>query len=168
MPDEKIPCFNKITLPDFSGLRDTFNNLYKDGMSESEQREIGKKIALDAHKELFDDLNKLKKKAGVPQEKYVSPDNSEKIKSINDRYDKLIEDKKKEIQSQNKTNENAIQEPQTGTVLQRQQEGTGSEGSERRRMESGKQGNEPPTNEKETETTGEEKGIGVIHADTEE
>ncbi len=115
MPDTKIPCFDKITLPDFSGLKKQFDDLYKKGMSDSEQRAIGKKIALDAHKDLFNKLNELKEKVGIKLSKqdktYVIPDNSEKIKSIKDKYDKLIEDKKKEIQSQAKESEPEKEKP---------------------------------------------------------
>ncbi|MES2382400.1 MAG: hypothetical protein V4538_15240 [Bacteroidota bacterium] len=47
-----------------------------------------------------------------------------------------------QINSQSKTEENAIQEPSTSSVFQYSQEGTGKEGSERGGMEQGIEGDE--------------------------
>lgn len=97
----KIDCFDKIDVPDFKGLKDKFNSLVTDDMPEQQQREIGKKLALEYHENLHNDLNNFKKSIGVKTEKYVSPDNSSKIKEVNDKYDKLISESKQATQNNN-------------------------------------------------------------------
>ncbi|HXU25766.1 MAG TPA: hypothetical protein VN698_00935, partial [Bacteroidia bacterium] len=88
-------------------------------------------------------------------------------------YDTNVNEQPKEQkvgeQSQNKNNENAIQEQSTGGILQHPQEGVGEKGSERGGVESSKQGDEianeggqPPNNEEENQTTGEEKDVTSI------
>ncbi len=60
-----------------------------------------------------------------------------------------------DINSQSKTEENALQEPETSSLLQHPQEGFGETGSERGGVESSEQGNESP--EESNENKSEEK-----------
>lgn len=59
----------------------------------------------------------------------------------------------------NKFEKNAVQEPSTSSLLQHPQETIGETGSERKRMESGIEGNGPPAEGKESQTSGEESEI---------
>jgi len=80
-----IDCFSKHKI---EGLEDKFNQAIK-GKPESEHRAIATKIVLDYHKELFDEVNKLRTKKLT----YTQPeDKSGKIKNIQDEYDKKIAD----------------------------------------------------------------------------
>lgn len=85
----KIPCFTGIKIPN---LESKFNERYKEGMPEAEQRKIGTDIALEYHKQLHEELEGFKKTIN-PKHKpvpYVSPDKSEAIKKINDEYEANI------------------------------------------------------------------------------
>jgi hypothetical protein len=65
-----IPCFDHA--PD---LKEQFKKLLngKEDLPEQEQREIGKKLAIDYHKGLHDELNTLRKKIGVKPVEYTNP-----------------------------------------------------------------------------------------------
>lgn len=94
----KIECFDKITHPDVAkALKDKFDSLVTDDMPESEQKSIGRKIALDYHEELHGDLNKLKGSMGLNAAKYKPEDNSSKEKTIRDKYDDEIRETKASI-----------------------------------------------------------------------
>lgn len=69
------------------------------GISEGE---IDNKTIEAIHKELFDDLNKLKVKAGLETKEYVKPDNLKEIAAIHQEHDKKIEEvnKKYELEKQ--------------------------------------------------------------------
>lgn len=109
----------------------------------------------------------------------LTADEIKELGNLHDINDGKITNPEKELPSsdkniiKNKTEKNAIQEPSAGGVLQHPQEGTGSEGSGRGRVERGDQGDEPtekiggngePPTEKESENPSEEKAprIGGI------
>lgn len=92
-------CINKIpdnVLP--KEQRDEYitkiEALVKGGVDE---RMAGIQVIKEFHKQLHDDLNKLKEAVGVKKDKYVPFDNSKSIKSIEDEYSKLIEEKNKAL-----------------------------------------------------------------------
>jgi len=92
----KIPCFTGFKI-----LSERFDALYKEDMSDKEQREIGRKLALEYHKELYGELEDFKKSINPKYKKsdYTEPKvDEEKIKKITDEYEAAIE----EINSQNK------------------------------------------------------------------
>ena len=82
------PCIEKF----FPELSSRHEQLVKEGLSD---REAAIKAALEQHEKIFKELQDFKKKIGVDQEKYVPFDNTKAIKEINDKYNPLIEDKKK-------------------------------------------------------------------------
>lgn len=88
----RIPCFKAIE--GHKELTDFFSQITED-MPESQQRELGKQLALKYHEKLFNDLNKFKESIGLKvtkeQKTYVSPDNSDKIKEVADTYKAKIE-----------------------------------------------------------------------------
>lgn len=86
-----IECFDKIPIP---GLKEKFQSRVKEGMSDKEQRELATEIAKEYHKELFDELNGLKKSLRLPQDKYEPFDNTKAVKEVNDKYDKLVGEEK--------------------------------------------------------------------------
>lgn len=88
-----IDCFDKVRLP---GLKEKFQSQLKDEMTDKERKELGKKLALDYHKELHDELNKFKKSIGLKQDEYVPEDHSQKIAAINAAHEKQIEAVKEE------------------------------------------------------------------------
>jgi len=51
-----IPCFDN-----FPQLKDRFLKLIKEDMPEAEQKEIGRELALEYHKELYGELEDFKK-----------------------------------------------------------------------------------------------------------
>ena len=84
----KIPCFDS-----FPDLKDRFLKLINNDMTEMEQRKIGTDIALEYHKQLHEELNTFKKSIKVPVTKYEAPKvDEEKIKAINERYQKQIDE----------------------------------------------------------------------------
>lgn len=93
-----IPCYNGKDVP--KELKKSFNDLVDEKMSEQEQREIGKRLALDYHKKLHTELESLKREISPNPRKYVSEpykspeEKSDAIKEVNDHYNKLIEEKK--------------------------------------------------------------------------
>lgn len=90
-----IDCFDKHGVP---GLKEKFNSLTDKGMSEKDQREIGKQLAIEYHKGLHEELNTLRKKVGKPAVEYKGqPDTSEKLKSISEDYDNKISEIKSTI-----------------------------------------------------------------------
>lgn len=90
----RINCFDN-SIPE---LKDKFDGMVTGEMSEQEQREIGTKLAVDYHKQLHDELNVFRKQIGVKGKAYTSPDKSEVIKGVKDKYQKLIEDHGKRIE----------------------------------------------------------------------
>jgi len=97
---EGIPCFTGIKLKmGDKTLEDIFNEKAK-GLSPSEQRKVGTEIALEYHKQLHTELNAFKKGIGIKDLKpYEAPKvDEEKIKSINDAYEKNIEELTKPIE----------------------------------------------------------------------
>jgi broad specificity phosphatase PhoE len=89
----KLGCFDKIEIPE---LTQKFEGMVDESMPEDKQREIGAKIALDYHKQLNDELNAFQKKIGIKKtSEYKAPDNSAKIKQVNDKYDALAEEEKR-------------------------------------------------------------------------
>ena len=100
-----IHCFAGINLKNKAGekLEDLFNDSIK-GKDPSMHREIGTKIALEYHKELFEEAEKYKeelfneaKKSKkelqgkvFPRTPYVSPDKSQRVKEITDEYAEKI------------------------------------------------------------------------------
>jgi len=90
---EGIPCFTGIKLKiGDKTLEEIFNEKAK-GLSPSEQRKIGTDIALEYHKQLHEELNTFKKSIKAPVTKYEAPKvDEEKIKAINERYQKQIDE----------------------------------------------------------------------------
>lgn len=95
-------CFEKYGRID---LADRYDDLIKKGMSD---KEAGRQIVLDEHKKLFDQLNDFKKGIGLKKADYKSEDISQKIKSINETHDKLVDEQGKIKEQQDK--ENVIKE----------------------------------------------------------
>lgn len=133
-----IECFDKINIPE---LKEKFNSSIKEGMSDSEQREIATKIALDYHKGLFDKMNDLKKQI----------------------YGKSF--KPSDYNSQIKITQNATKIEEPGTLDVGDTSGNGKE------VGNGNAGQGIPPGEgrpkEESQAEGEEKGR-LAHADTEE
>lgn len=96
----KIKCLTSVGIPE---VDDLINSSITEDMPESQQREIGNKIVLDYHKQLHDELNAFKQGIKVKPDEYVRPDNTKKITEINDRYNKLIEEKRNETAQQANT-----------------------------------------------------------------
>jgi hypothetical protein len=87
-------CFDKVNLPELSKA---YNAKVKEGMTEQEQRDIATEIALDYHKQLHDELAKLRKATtGKAGEKYVSPSKAKEIESVKKEYAEKKEEVKKE------------------------------------------------------------------------
>ncbi len=116
-------------------------------MSEAQQREEGKKIALEFHKELHNELNKFKTKIGKQPEKYSSPEQSDKVKEITNHYNKLIEDKKTEfINSKKPLNPNP-NEVKTNTQESISKEGNNQETVQEKNVQQNGQGQGRNVNE---------------------
>ena len=118
----------------------------------------------------FDTVEELEK---ARKEEIDNSENWKEEKQINKKYDAALEalNKNKEVkptEEQLKTKENAIQEPSTGEILQRPQEGIGETRGERPRVEPSIQGVEI-TKEGEQAKINEEKGLtakGLKSAET--
>ena len=149
-----IDCFDKHAPRE---LAERFNERVKAANAmenEAMQREIGRELVNEFHKEIHTELNALKKLVGLKPDEYKSLSESEKVKKVNEEYDTLIANKKIEL-------ENAIQEPTTNEVDVRQQTRDG-EGMGERNIQS-----EIPA--EESKGTGEEKEMtGIRHASTAE
>lgn len=86
---KKIPCFDNFPI-----LKDKFDKLYNESMSDAEQRAVGLKIALDYHKELHGELETFKVSINKKYKKapYVQPSvDSEKVEKIKQEYDSQIQ-----------------------------------------------------------------------------
>lgn len=107
MPLPAFNCFGKAGLDD---LQKIFNDRRKlEANKDLSDKDLARKIAQEEHKKLFDNLNDIRKKTKLPQEKYPTPsDNTEKIKSITEDYNKKIEQEKQNILSQSKQKEQSI------------------------------------------------------------
>ena len=79
-----INCFDEL----MPHLSDEYKRRIKPGMSESELREVGLKLAEEEYQKIHEDLNGFKKSIGVKTDKYVPPFG--KVQEVNDKYDKLI------------------------------------------------------------------------------
>ena len=160
-----IKCFTLLGNDKLSKEFERLKKASKKELSEHDEVKLATIVALNFHKDIVKRLNEVREAAGV----------TEKIKLDNS----LL----KNISKQLKENQNAIQKPSTGEVLQRQQEGIGEQGGERRRVESSVKGKSSATESKPTEAkkggggdgidttkknegNGDE-GIGITHADTE-
>ena len=167
------------------------NNLHeealkgKNNLTPEEERKIATNVALDYHKDITNRLNKIirevnsKKREGEPKISEVVGTHENAKNGVT----KIVKEYSKKI----KTEQNALQKPSTGEVLQRQQSGNGEQGGERRRVESSVKGETTSTESKPTEKTTKTKqsggsggidatsknevnggeGIGITHADTE-
>jgi len=150
----KIKCFDEI--PD---LKSKLKSLVSDDMPEDEQREIAKKIALDYYKELYSDLNKLKKEVGVKNIKpYEAPVvDEEAIKKIIQEYELAVEaltPKEQKKSDQPVSEEPKVEEEKTEPKVEKQ-EPLAEEPPPT-----------PPTDKSEA-SSGKE-GVGITHAQTEQ
>lgn len=132
-----INCFEKYGVKELSNK---FKELVDKGMNE---HEAARKVIIEEHSKIEGRLNEARKKLGIktiPLSKH--------------------EDISKQVEQISKTNQDAIQEQSASGVLQHPQEGVGETGSERERMESSIEGNEPPGTQipKEGEGAGKEEG----------
>jgi len=96
-----IDCFGKHKLENRKGqsLEEVYNEAIK-GRDESEHRAIANKVALDFHKELFNEMEVLKKQVkgqSFKPSKYESPDKSDVVKKITDEYNEKINALEKEV-----------------------------------------------------------------------
>jgi len=96
-----IDCFGKHKLENRKGqsLEEVYNEAIK-GRDESEHRAIANKVALDFHKELFNEMEVLKKQVkgqSFKPTKYESPDKSDIVKKITDEYNEKINALEKEV-----------------------------------------------------------------------
>lgn len=101
-----IPCFDKTTI---EGLRGQFKKLVNENMSEGEQRELGKKLGMDYHKQLHGEMETLKKKINPkykPQSYINQPDKTAEIEKVKSEYQTKIDE-------ENKKNELPITEKKT-------------------------------------------------------
>lgn len=100
-----VDCFTAHGRKD---LGDEFKKHLDAGIPE---KEAARKVILDEHEKIFNDLNKLKEKVKVPTETYTRPDNSEQIKNINDEYNKKVSEvpieTKTSITQPTETNQNS-------------------------------------------------------------
>ena len=162
-----IKCFTKLG-NNYTHLSDRFNadkNAFEKKanreMTDYEEKNLATKIALDFHTDItkrlnviIDQANKVKESNG---ETKIIPIKSKHQKAALD-IDKVI----KEYSNTIKTQQNAVQKPSAGEVLQRKQEGDGSKGGKRGGMEQGEQGAEATT-EKNGEENGNGQRVGISH-----
>lgn len=99
-----IKCFELLGLGkiELDKLTGEFNSLIAKGVSD---KEAGLSIVNKLHKDLHAELEQFKRKISPDPSKYKKEafkpfDNSQKIKEINDNYDKLISNKKSELEKQ--------------------------------------------------------------------
>ena len=128
-----IKCFTLLGNDKLSKEFERLKKASKKELSEHDEVKLATIVALNFHKDIVKRLNEVREAAGV----------TEKIKLDNS----LL----KNISKQLKENQNAIQKPSTGEVLQRQQSGNGEQGGERRRVESIVKGESSATEGKPTE-----------------
>lgn len=143
-----IDCFGKHKLENRKGqsLEEVYNEAIK-GRDESEHRAIANKVALDFHKELFNEMEVLKKQVkgqSFKPTKYESPDKSDIVKKIIDEYNEKINALEKEV----------TQDTNTPTTTGKEQPLVTDIAPE---TKSGEKGKEPPPAEP-TDTVGEGKG----------
>ena len=143
-----IDCFGKHKLENRKGqsLEEVYNEAIK-GRDESEHRAIANKVALDFHKELFNEMEVLKKQVkgqSFKPSKYESPDKSDVVKKITDEYNEKINALEKEV----------TQDTNPPTVKGKEQPLVTDIAPE---TKSGEKGKEPPPAEP-TDTVGEGKG----------
>ena len=143
-----IDCFGKHKLENRKGqsLEEVYNEAIK-GRDESEHRAIANKVALDFHKELFNEMEVLKKQVkgqSFKPTKYESPDKSDIVKKITDEYNEKINALEKEV----------TQDTNPPTVKGKEQPLVTDIAPE---TKSGEKGKEPPPAEP-TDTVGEGKG----------
>ena len=85
----KIDCFDKVGLPH---LAEKFKSSVTEGMSEAEQRDLGKQIASDYAKDLHDQLNDLKRTIGKPETPFTPEDKSKEVDAIKEEYQQKIDE----------------------------------------------------------------------------
>ena len=161
---EGIPCFTGIKLKmgkqgEEKTLEEIFNDRIKGkDFSEQQQREEGRKLALEYHKQLHGELETFKASISKDPKKYVKANyeapkvDEEKIKKINDEYAKAVE----EINQSNKQSEQQPKE-ESKPVEPVIEEGEGA-------------GGEPPVEPPAGDDgkSGEQDGVGITHSQTEE
>ncbi len=90
----RINCFEKIKHKEVQALQDEFNNLVLEDtdLTEQEQKEIGKKIALDYYQKVTDELNEFKKTINPDvAETEILPDKTKEVKEAEQLYTDLIQ-----------------------------------------------------------------------------
>ncbi len=90
----RINCFEKIKHKEVQALQDEFNNLVPEDtdLTEQEQKEIGKKIALDYYQKVTDELNEFKKTINPDvAETEILPDKTKEVKEAEQLYTDLIQ-----------------------------------------------------------------------------
>ena len=85
----KIDCFDKVGLPH---LAEKYKGSVTEGMSEAEQRDLGKQIASDYAKDLHDQLNALKSTIGKPETPFTPEDKSKEVDAIKEEYQQKIDE----------------------------------------------------------------------------
>jgi hypothetical protein len=173
-----IPCFDS-----FPDLKKRFKSLIKDDMPEDQQREVGKKLALDYHKELHDELNTFKTTLKLKPSEYTPHDKSAEVEKIKSDYEakiQAISPAKEQTTSpiegekgkgaavimpeQNKVGETI---PLKKAVNETNPEANTGDQSKPDQKESGANEEPPKDSEGATETTGKENVTGVKKAITE-
>lgn len=88
----RISCFDKVKNKKVIALRDAFYQQVPEDadMSESEQKEIGKKLLMDYYAGINQELNDLKEKINPDLEKNELPDNTDKVAQIEKVYSEKI------------------------------------------------------------------------------
>jgi hypothetical protein len=86
------PCLEKIKVPDHikEKLTDLSDQYKEKGLSELE---ADRKALTEFHKELFDDMNELRKAVGEKPVEYKPHDNSEEVAQVEKKYADLAKDK---------------------------------------------------------------------------
>ena len=90
----RINCFEKIKHKEVQALQDEFNNLVPEDtdLTDQEQKEIGKKIALDYYQKVTDELNEFKKTINPDvAETEILPDKTKEVKEAEQLYTDLIQ-----------------------------------------------------------------------------
>ena len=160
-----VICFTKLGNK-YSDLLKKFNDekkLFKEKnnreINDHEERELATKVALGFHADVTKRLNGI-----IDQVNKVKEANGEtKIERIKGKQENVAKDVSKVIKEYSKTiktEQDAIPKHSTGEVLQRQQDGNGEQGGERRRVEQTEQGKSSTTGSKPTEKTTETKQSG--------
>lgn len=130
-----VPCFTgtKLKIGDKTLDQVFYEKIKGKKLTETEQRQIGVDVALEYHKQLHKELEGFKLKVNPEYKKvsYIKKDNTAKIKEIEDRYNKLIEEKGAELPgtaSKGKTTPITVESPKVENtpVKEKPQAGQGA------------------------------------------